>query len=201
MEQKKVKYPKILEESANHIIVAVSDTEIGKILLPSPYTWVDTETGKPVDFMNERRTLDDEIKALRFANAINDVMPEFIRKDTWQAKDGKEHEMMVMERLYILPIHHFDLPTRTLMMAEFAEKMTKLHDNYFVHGDFMRPTNYFNRGDLAWIFNNIVQTNAGLRLIDAGFGTICKKDNIKQFVSIMFREREEIGYFKEYYFS
>jgi hypothetical protein len=191
----------ILERSTNSVIVAFSETEVGKANLPSPYVWVNGKTGKPVDFFNEKPSTDKEIEALKYANAINDLMPKFIRKQTWQDEDGKEYEMMVMERLYLLPIHHFDVPIRTIMMEIFEEKMKELHDGYFVHGDFMRPTNYYTRNNLAWMFNNIVQTSSGLRLIDAGFGMICKKDNTRDFVSILFRERDEIGYFKKYYLS
>ncbi len=58
MNQEKANNPQILEQSENNIIIAVSDTEIGKILLPSPYVLVNAETGEPIDFLNERRTLD-----------------------------------------------------------------------------------------------------------------------------------------------
>ncbi len=197
-----IPHQQILERSTNCVIIALSETEIGKVILPSPYIWVESHTGKPVDFFNEKPSINKEITALKFANTLNDLMPKFIRKQTWKDdEEDKEYDMMVMERLYVLPIHHFDVETRTSMMETFEEKMKELHDGLFVHGDFMRPTNYYTRGNLEWMFQNIVQTSRGLRLIDAGFGTICKKANIKEFVSILMRERDEIGYFKKYYLS
>ena len=192
----------ILEQSTNSIIIELSDTEIGKVLLPSTLEWVDVITGKTItDLFGKKPTLDDEITALQYANHINDLMPKFIKKQTWQAENGKDYDMIVMERLYLLPYHHYDLPTREAMFADFENKMIELHDNHFVHADLMRPTNYYTRDDFDWMFKNIVQTKNGLRLIDAGFSTICKKDNIKLFVDVLFRERKEIGYFKKYYFS
>lgn len=109
--------------------------------------------------------------------------------------------MLVMERLYPLPIHHFDLSVRTGMVADFEVKFEALHDGHFVHGDLVRPTNPFNRGDLAWMFSNVVQTEGSLRLIDAGFSAILQKNNVKEFVHTLFRERNEIKYFRSYYLS
>lgn len=192
-------YPYIIEHSSSSTIVALSDTEVGKVMLPSNLRFVDAHTGKEVDFLNEMPKLENEAAALQYANSINGLMPAFIRLQSWQAQDGQTHDMMVMERLYPLPAHHFDVQVRMAMMQEFEKKMEQLHDNNFVHGDLMRPTNYFTRGNMEWMFGNIVQTESGLRLIDAGFGTICKKENIKLFVSILIREREEIAYFRKYY--
>jgi hypothetical protein len=51
------------------------------------------------------------------------------------------------------------------------------------------------------MFQNIVQTESGLRLIDAGFAKMRTKENIEDFVGILFRERDEIEYFSAYYLS
>jgi hypothetical protein len=192
-------FPYVLESSSNTLIIALSPTEIGKVMLPNNLQFVDANTGKPVDFLNEQPTFEDEVAALIYANAINDLMPKFIRKDRWQTTDGKEHDMLVMERLYPLPIHHFDRAIRTEMMMQFAAKLKELHENRFVHGDLMRPTNFYTRGNQEWMFKNIVQTKEGLRLIDAGFGKVLTRDNIKLFVHTELRERAEVDYFREYY--
>ena len=155
-------HSQILESSTNHIMVALSETEIGKVILPNNLKFVSVNTGEELDFMNNDPTIDKEIVSLKYANSINDLMPKFIRKQNWYSEDKKEHEMMVMERLEILPLNHFDLQTRTIMMESLAEKMKELHDKMYVHGDFMRPTNFFNRGDKAWMFENIVQTKDSL---------------------------------------
>ena len=152
------KNQQILEETINTIIVALSETEIGKVILPPTFQLVDASTGIPIDFLNVRPTIEKEIVALQYANKINDVMPRFIRQQTWQNDKGTDYEMLVMERLYPLPFNHFDVPTRQIMMDDFKRKLKELHDNNFVHGDFIRPTNYFTRGDKDWMFQNIVQT-------------------------------------------
>lgn len=193
--------PQILEQSTHTIIVALSDTEIGKVILPNTFQFINVSTGKPVDFLGDSPTVESERVALQYANGINDLMPKFIRKQTWQAEDGKDYDMMVIERLYPLPFNHFDVPTRTVMMAHFERNLKELHDNHFVHGDLMRPTNFFTRDNKDWMFKNIIQTQSGLRLIDAGFGTICEKGNIELFVSILIRERKEMTYLKEFYLS
>ncbi len=194
-------YPQVLEESLHSIIVALSDTEIGKIILKSKYQWVDSETGKPVAFLNKSPTLEKEIKALQFANAINDLMPRFIREQTWQTEDGINHDMMVMERLYPLPYNHFDVPIRTIMIDLLELQLKQLHDNDFVHGDLLRPTNYFTRGDKDWMLKNVVQTEDRLRLIDAGFGKIYSKDTSKEFFGCLVQERYEFADLKEIYLA
>lgn len=190
----------ILEQSSNTIILAISDTEIGKVMLPSHLQFVDVATGELVNWLNDGPTFEKEVQALQYANQINDLMPRYIRTQSWKAQNGQEHDMLVMERLHPLPIHHFEKPTRAIMMQQFEIKMKELHDNGFVHGDLLRPTNFFTRNDQAWMFKNVVQTENGLRLIDAGFGMICNIENIKSFVKILLREQNEIEYFKEYYF-
>lgn len=196
----------ILKNTGNSIIVALSDTTIGKVVLPNPLTFVDLATGKPVK-LGKDPTLEDEMATLIYANTINDLLPKFIQKQTWEEEkteeneENKIHDMMVMERLYPLPIHHFDLSTRKIMFEEFETKIKELHDNDFVHGDFLRPTNYFTRNNREWMFANVIQTESRLRLIDTGFSKIQNKDNIREFYHILFREREEIDYFKSYYFE
>jgi hypothetical protein len=191
----------ILSENHNTIIVALSETEIGKMILPPTFHLVDASTGIPVDFLNVHPTMENEIIAMQYANKINDLMPKFIRQQTWQKDEETAYEMMVMERLYPLPFNHFNEPIRQLMLEIFKLKMKQLHDNKFVHGDFIRPTNYFNRGDKDWMFQNIVQTESGLRLIDAGFAKMRTKENIEDFIGILFREQDEIEYFGAHYLS
>jgi len=65
----------------------------------------------------------------------------------------------------------------------------------------MRPTHYYNRNDKEWIFQNIVQTATGLRLIDAGFAKTREKDNFRAIISVILCEQEEMKCFKEYYLS
>lgn len=199
MENTASTYPHVIEQSTASLVLALSDTEVGKIQLPNRLVFVEVHTGKPLNLLDGGPTIQKEMASLIQANSINDLMPKFIKLQPWQIDDGTTHEMLVMERLYPLPIHHFERPVRLEMLEQFEEKMEALHENHFVHGDIQRPTTVFNRGDQQWMFKNIVQTERGLRLLDAGFGTKLDKDNIKMFVSILIREREEVKAFRSYY--
>jgi hypothetical protein len=194
-------HQQILQETYNSIIVALSETEVGKVIPPKTFHWVDVTTGERVDFLNKSPTLEDERVALQYANNVNDLMPKFIRMDTWQSEDGKEHEMMVLERLYSLPFNHFEGQIRELMAEVFALKLKLLHKSNFVHGDLIRPTNYYTRNDGDWMFGNVIQTEKGLRLVDAGFSRIYKKEIKEEFIHILIREEREIDAFKAFYLS
>lgn len=56
----------ILEQSRNSVILALSDTEIGKVSLPITLVCTDVATGKPIDFFDGGPTLEDEIAALKY---------------------------------------------------------------------------------------------------------------------------------------
>ncbi|MEN9609441.1 MAG: hypothetical protein RLZZ628_255 [Bacteroidota bacterium] len=195
-----VTYPTFLEKSIFSMLVALSGTEVGKVVLPNSVEFIDVATGKPVTWLKPKPSLEDEIRMLQSANRINDLMPKFIRQQMWQSvDDGKAYPMLVMERLYPLPIHHFDLDIRQEMFLKFELQMKALHDNLFVHGDFMRPTNYRTRNNFEWMFKNIIQTQQGLRLIDTGFSLNYSPKDGKKFVHLLHREIEEMLVFKEYY--
>lgn len=192
----------IIEENQNAIVIALSDTEVGKVILPNNLVWVNAKTGEPVDLFGkeEEPSFEKETQALQYANTINNLFPTFIRNDVWQTEDGKIHQMIVMERLYILPTHHFDLETRKIMVSDFVVSMKELHDKFFVHGDFCRPTNYFTRGNFEWMFKNIVQTEKGLRLIDTGFSKyLAREKNTRMLASCLVEERQDINLFRYYY--
>ena len=192
----------IIEENQNSIVIALSETEVGKVILPCNLVWVNAKTGEREDLFGkgEEPSVEKESKALQYANTINNLFPTFIRNDIWQTEDGKTHKMIVMERLYILPTLHFDLETRKLMLSEFVIRMKELHDKYFVHGDFCRPTNYYTRGNFEWMFKNIVQTEKGLRLIDTGFSKYLPNEkNTRMLVSCLLEERQDIKLFRHYY--
>ena len=193
----------IIHQTPTTIIVALSDSTVGKVILPNAMVWVNATTGEPVDFLNSGGpTVESETRLLKYANVINDLMPKYIGQEDWlHTPTNKSYRMMVMERLYPLKINHFDLPTRKIMLKDFEEKLKALHDQNFVHGDFMRPTSFFNRGDRAWMFANIIQTATGLRLVDVGAAQIYNKENARLFVQILLREQSEINDFRTYYLS
>lgn len=193
-------YPHILEQSTTSIIIALSDTEVGKVILPNKLQFVEVHTSEVIDSLpDEKEIFASELKGLRFANPINGLLPMLLRVGQWPMNDESGLPMLIMERLYRMPYGGFDLATRRTMFGDFEAQLKELHEQQFVHGDLMRPTHFYNRNDYEWIFSNIVQTEHGLRLIDAGFSTICDSDNIKIFVHTLFRERSEVECFKEFY--
>jgi hypothetical protein len=193
--------PTILAQKPHTLIIALSETEVGKVNLFKIPKSEDSDKNVMLFKVNELPTLQREIEATQFANSINDLLPQFIRKDIWKAEDGKEHDMMVMERLYPLHTHHFDLETRNKMFDVFEEKMSKLHMGGFVHGDFCRPAILHKRRDYEWLFENIVQTTQGLRLLDPGFALYIGRDDVESFVDCLLEERKSIKLFRKYYFE
>lgn len=193
----------IIHQTPTTIIVTHSDSTVGKVILPNPMAWVNATTGERVDFMNSSGpTVESETRLLKYANVINDLMPKYIGQEDWlHTATDTTYKMMIMERLYPLKIKHFDLSTRKQMFEAFAEKLKALHDHLFVHGDFMRPTSVFNRGDKDWMFANIIQTATELRLVDVGAAQIYNKENATLFASTLLRERDEIDYFRKYYLT
>jgi serine/threonine protein kinase len=192
-------YPWTIEHTSNALILALSDTEVGKIQIPHKITWVNAITNEPLPSPFKEPTIEDEMLTLIYANQVNDLMPRFIRVQDWELFEGQTHKMLVMERIYPLPIHHYELSVRLKMIEEFEQKMEELHDNKFVHGDLKRPTTPLNRGDQEWMYKNIVQTKQGLRLLDSGFSLIRNTENIREFVVNMMGEQADMEYFRHYY--
>ncbi len=197
-------YPIILSESSTTVIVALSDTEVGKVILPTNHIWVDAITKEPINFPDSEwsPSHQKERDYLEFINQINDICPKFIREDKWVTPDGVNRDMLVMERLYPLPYNHFEISERQKMYEELEQKLSELHKLYIIHGDIMRPSNYYTRGDYEWIFGNVVQTEKGLKLTDLGFAMRYRDATDKRsFIARMLEEKDEIKYFQEYYLS
>jgi hypothetical protein len=192
----------ILYETTTTKIFALSETEVGKVIIPLKYQWVDVVTNEPIEGLDfYQPTCEAEIRHLQYANLVNDLFPKFLRKESWQDVNGKTHDMLVMQRIYPLEHYHFDRAQRVEMLAVFVEKLKELHKMGFIHGDLMRPTNYYTRTNYRWMFANIVQTQKGLRLLDAGFSQIITKDEIKQWTYRQHDEEHSLSCFEEYYLS
>jgi tRNA A-37 threonylcarbamoyl transferase component Bud32 len=191
--------PYILEQNFARVLLAISPTEIGKVVLPSPFVTTSMTTGKVIENPWNKPTIENEIELLKYANKINGLMPKFIRQDTWKAADGTEHQMLVMERLYPLPLNHFDLPTREKMIGSFEMQVKNLHDANFVHGDLIRPANFINPGDVDWMLGNIMQTESGIRLLDSGFSKRYTSEDSELFCYILMREQREVKALKALY--
>lgn len=192
------KYP-ILARGNNAIILEISSTEVGKVLLPNHYKLVDVNNGNEINI--EAPTLENEITSLQFCNKINNLLPKFIRTEKWIDDEGVAYEMIVLERIYSLPFNHFDVSTRNVMFMDFKNKLNELHTSGFLHGDIIRPTSYFNRGDKEWMMGNVLQTENELRLLDTGFSKNFRTTEFNLFKSLLFQELQDVEVLKHIYLS
>jgi hypothetical protein len=191
----------ILQRSTSSVILAISDTLVGKVVFPPKHVWVNASTGKEFKF-GEDPTVASERIALEYANRVSSLLPQCHGVSTWQDENGTSYDMLLLERLYPLPLGTFTRPIREEMAATFLKSLRELHDRGFVHGDLMRPTNYYNRNDQEWIFGNIIQTHSGLRLLDAGFSQLrSTTDNYEWYSRALIREEAEGLVFRKYYLS
>jgi len=182
----------IISETHSHRIVAISDTEVGKLPPINRIIWVNTKTGKEEPALSFKMDIDLEIKRLVYANSINDLMVRFIRKE----KFDDNNDMLVMERLYPIKYHSISREERISVFEKFETQITELHTNGFLHGDIQHPM----RGEPEVLFDNIILTDSGLRLIDTGFSVIRKDEpNKEKYYHLMFQELREISNFKEYF--
>jgi serine/threonine protein kinase len=180
---------KILSETDFHKVIALSDTEVGKIVYSDAFTFINKATGEPAMQDVFKKNIDDEIERLKFANSINDLLVKFIRKESFEGQG-----MMVMERLYRLPYDHFTKKIRKEMVFEFLSKLKQLHSKRFFHGDIVCPLIPIEER-----YDNIVLTKTGLRLIDTGFSRIVKsQEDLPEFVHGYTSDLAEFEEFTDY---
>lgn len=175
-------------------VLALSDTEAGKILSDFKPVFVGMHTGEVVpDFFKPKNIL-KEAELIQSANKINGLMVKFIRME--DAPDG-DKQMLVMERLHKVPYESVSPETMHSFLLRFEEELKELHKAGFAHGDLVQP-----RGIPPHIFDNIILTDAGFRLVDTGFSVNIKdeKNSIREFVDKSYQEKQEFTYFKEYMF-
>jgi len=186
----------IISESIRHRIIAISDTEVGKIIFEPKLKFVNMITGEEISPspFDIKIDMNDEIKKLVYANSINNLLVQFIRKD----KSDQGLDMMVMERLY--PIHYKSISNeeRIVFFEIFLDQITELHKNGFLHGDIQQPV----RGTPEQVFSNIVLTKNGLRLVDTGFSIIkSEEEDYKKYISIKMQDIHEIDNFRRYFLA
>ena len=104
----------ILSKSRFHEVIALSETEIGKIVFSDQFSLVDVNTGVNLFPDAFKKDIDREIQLLKYANHTNDLMVKYIRTEEVESK-----KMMVMERVYGLPLNHFDSIKRKSFFKEF----------------------------------------------------------------------------------
>jgi tRNA A-37 threonylcarbamoyl transferase component Bud32 len=171
-----MKYPRLLSSGANNKVIALNETEVAKLY-----------TG------DTRSDIGSEAEKMQYANAVNDLIPKFIRLDF---DDNLQAEMLVMERIYPIDYRAYEVEKRELWLDVFLDEVKQLHDAGFVHRDIKRPSDI--RGEA---FDNILLTNNGIRLIDVGISAIKAKVGERLFAKYLETEQKELEEFKNYFLN
>ncbi|MDX1958341.1 MAG: hypothetical protein SFU98_07195 [Leptospiraceae bacterium] len=184
---------KILSETIYHKIIALSKTEVGKLNYAENFQLVEKNTGQVLNANFFGMTVENEIKLLKIANAINDLFVKFIRVEDYDSKN----KLIVLERLYPIPFNYYKLNNRKKLFLDFKIKIKELHENSFIHGDLLRP-----RYNPPECFSNIVLTKKGILLIDSGFSKLNGLNSSEEeFNSLLYQETQEINSFEEYFLN
>lgn len=171
----KKRYPRTLSSGANNTVVAISETEVGKI------------------FSGDTRSdMGSEAQKLKFANAINQLVVKFIRLDEL----NQEAEILVMERVYPMDFRAYEQEMRILWINTFERELQELHKAGFAHMDLVDTSD-----EDELFFDNIFLTQNGLRLIDLGISAM--KGQVRERALQVFIEKdlEDFELFKNYFLS
>ena len=171
-----MKYPRQLSAGANNTVIVLSDTEVAKLF-----------TG------DTRSDIGSEAEKMKFANAINSLVVQFVRLDY---NDALQAEMLVMERIRPLDFRAYEVEIRELWMDVFEQEIRDLHRAGFVHRDLKRPSNLAGQA-----FDNILLTERGLRLIDVGISAIQRQVGTLIFNKYVETELAELALFKSYFLN
>jgi serine/threonine protein kinase len=170
------KYQKRLSSGANNTVIALNEQEAAKL------------------FGGDTRSdIGSEAEKMKFANSINELVVNFIRLD-FDAETSSD--MLVMERLYPIDFRCYETEKRELWFEVFEEELKKLHQNGFVHRDLKRPADLIGE-----IYDNVLLTNRGLRLIDVGISALKSQVGDNMFQKFVVEELKELAEFKEYFLN
>lgn len=167
-------HPNQLSCGNNNLVVALSDAEVAKVF-----------TG------DTRSDIGSEAEKMKFANAVNGLVAQFIRLDYDEANDW---DMLVMERLYPLDFRTMELARRELVIDVFEDELRELHRAGFVHHDLRRPSH--SSGER---YDNILLTDRGLRLIDVGISALRSQVGELLFGKYVEVELRELAEFRGYF--
>lgn len=170
------RYPKTLSIGANNTVIAVSETEVGKLYSE-----------------DTRSDIGSEAEKMKLANKINTLVVKFIRLDLDEATNS---DMLVMERLYPMDFRAYEAGKRELWFDVFEDELNELHKAGFVHRDIKRPA------ELSGMpYDNVLLTEKGLRLIDVGISAVKESVGEKLFNKYIEEELKELIEFKEYFLT
>jgi serine/threonine protein kinase len=172
----KKRHPRTLSSGANNRVIALSETEAGKLF-----------TG------DTRSDIGSEAEKMKFANTINGLIVKFVRLDL---EEEEEAEVLVMERLYPLDYRAIEFGKRELIFDVFQDELNQLHQAGFVHRDLRRPS------DMPGLrYDNVFLTNEGIRLIDVGISALKKQVGEKLFQKFITVELTELEEFREFFLN
>ncbi len=171
----KKRYPGTLSIGDNNTVIALSETEVGKVF-----------TG------DTRSDIGSEAEKMKFANSINSLIVGFIRLDEL----NEETELLVMERLFPMDFRAYEFEKRELLLDVFEDELHGLHRGGFVHRDLRRPSDMPGER-----FDNIFLTSRGLRLIDVGISALKHQVGERLFSRFVEQELKELEIFRAFFLS
>jgi serine/threonine protein kinase len=171
----KKRYPGTLSIGDNNTVIALSETEVGKVFT------IDT-----------RSDIGSEAEKMKFANSINSLIVGFIRLDEL----NEDTELLVMERLFPMDFRAYEFEKRELLLDVFEDELHGLHRGGFVHRDLRRPSDMPGER-----FDNIFLTNRGLRLIDVGVSALKHQAGDRLFSRFVEQELKELEIFRAFFLS
>jgi len=170
------RYPRTLSSGANNTVIALSESEAGKLFLD-----------------DTRSEIGSEAEKMQLANEINGLVVKFIRLDIHEEMNS---DMLVMERLYPLDYRSYEVSRRELWLDVFESEITQLHEAGFVHRDIRRPS------DMPGLtFDNVFLTEKGLRLIDVGISALQAQVGDRLFQRFIKQELEEVEKFSHFFLN
>ena len=169
------RYPRTLSSGANNTVIALSETEVGKVF-----------TG------DTRSDIGSEAEKMKFANAVNGLVVKFVRLDVF----GTDGEMLVMERLFPMDFRAYEYERREILLDVFEDELRQLHRAGFAHRDLRRPS------DMPGLtFDNIFLTPTGIRLIDVGISALRSQVGEQLFERFIEQEMNEFELFRTFFLS
>ena len=169
------RYPKTLSSGANNTVIALSESEAGKLF-----------------FENTRSEIGSEAEKMKFANSINGLVVQFVKLDLLT----DDTEVLVMERLYPIDFRAFEFERRQLIFEVFEDELIELHKHGFVHRDIRRPSDM-----PGFPFDNIFLTDKGIRLIDVGISALRSQVGDKLFDKFVEQEINELKTFETFFIN
>ena len=168
--------PRTLSSGANNTVIALNETEVGKLFVG-----------------DTRSDIGSEAEKMKFANEVNGLIVKFLRLDV---NEEMNVDMLVMERLYPLDFRAYEYERRELWLDVFEDEIAQLHKAGFVHRDLRRPS------DMPGLrYDNIFLTEQGLRLIDVGISALQSQVGERLFERFIEQELKEMHEFRTFFLN